>query len=369
MKKILITTLQGANYGNRLQNYALQEYLKKNGCEVYNPYYTPVEYSTIIGKIKHTIKKCLGRVGVLRFKNELAKEAKERLFHEFDKKWINNRFWINFKKTKELKKYDYAITGSDQVWHNWSNTKAELNYFYLDFIEKEKRISYAPSFGFSTITKDKDIHKKGLNEIENLSCRENKGVEIIMELTGRKAELVPDPTFLLETEEWIKFEEKPQYEINKDFVVVYFLGNIHEHAKDLIRQFNDKGIQIIDLMNTETKYFLSTPNNFVWLIHNAKYILTDSFHACVFSIMFNKKFVSYRRQDKYVTNMYDRIQTLLDFTNCNQFTEENIESLDKLDNLEIYDSAKAFEDYRKKGIAFLMKSLCEFDTVNGGKNK
>lgn len=357
MKKVLITTLQGANYGNRLQNYALQEFLKKNSCEVYNPYYTPVEYATLAGKTKHNIKMFLGQIGVKKYKKEIAKERKESLFHVFDEKWIDNRFYVDFRDTKKLSEYDYAITGSDQVWHNWSNTDEELKYFYLNFINKERRIAYAPSFGFSTISNDIDIHKEGLKGMENLSCREKRGIEIIKELTGKEATLVPDPTFLLGKEDWMKFEDKPEYEVKKEFVVVYFLGTLDDKAKLMIGQFSEKNIQVINLMDSDNKYYLSTPNHFVWLIHHAQCILTDSFHACVFSIMFNKKFVSFRRKDRYVSDMYDRIQTLLDITDCNQFVEENIRDVNDLNMLTVNDSKNVFSEYKQLGSNFLINAL------------
>ena len=315
MKKVLLVTLQGANHGNRLQNYALQECIKKIGYEVYNPYYTPEEYSTLYKRLKYAVKSLFGCLGVKKFKYILQKKKKEKVFNEFNEQWIDNRFWIDFKKTRSLSNYDYGVTGSDQVWHNWTKTVEELKYFYLFFIDKSKRISYAASFGFLEFNQDQGIHKEGLLGIEKLSCREEHGAQIINNLTKRKATVVPDPTLLLNKEDWEFFEERPGYKINNNFVLVYFLGTISDSAIEIIKEIKEDGIQIINLTDSEENYYLATPNNFVWLVHNAESIITDSFHACVFSVIFRKKFLVFNRIDKYLPNMFDRIETLLKIMN------------------------------------------------------
>lgn len=357
--KILLVTLQGANYGNRLQNYALQSVLKAKGYEIDTPYYTPEQYYTIKKKIKHLIKIFLGVIGIKKYKEELSKVKKERLFKLFDEKFIDNKFFVRFGNVSNIdnSKYCCAIVGSDQVWHNWTKTDKELDFFYLKFMTPGKRIAYAASFGFPDFSRDIEIHRDGLSNIDFLSVREKNGYEIIKRKYGISSEIVPDPTILLTKEEWKCFEQKPIFEINDKFAVVYFLGEKTEKAKSMIEQLINSNIQIIDLMDFMGPYYLSTPNNFVWLVRNSKYVLTDSFHACVFSIMFEKKFIAFERKDKYVTNMFDRIVNLLDATNNMQYLEKNIKDLDTLDSLNLVNSENELEDYRKKGILFLDDAL------------
>lgn len=310
MKKILLVTLQGANLGNRLQNYALQEVLKKIGCIVYTPFYDRPENNSLKRKLKNSIKVILGFLGVRNFKYYLKNQRRIRAFQRFDNAYINNRFKTSFSKIGS--NYDYAITGSDQVWHNWSKDKDELNYFYLRFMPLDKRISYAASFGFDDFPEcDVDAHLTGLKEIEHLSCREENGRRLIKNLTGRDAVITLDPTMLLSREEWQQIEKKPGYETGK-FLLVYFLGNITSEYKAAIEKIaDDNNIKIINIFDpAQEKYFNTTPDEFIWLIENAEYICTDSFHACVFSIIFEKKFLAFHRSEEGMDKMFDRIETL-----------------------------------------------------------
>ena len=226
MKKVLLVTLQGANLGNRLQNYALQTVLEKMGIEISTPVYQ--ETSSCLVKIKLLVKNILAFLGNKKYNFAILQEKRSKAFEEFSEKYIHNRIKVTFDSvySKDWSEYKYAITGSDQVWHNWSNTKKELEYFYLMFMPKEKRISYAPSFGFTEFPQaDISTHKKGLEEMRCLSCREENGKNLIFNLTKKKAELLIDPVFLLKRKEWEKIEKRPDYVLTEPYMVVYFLGN------------------------------------------------------------------------------------------------------------------------------------------------
>lgn len=359
MKRILLVTLQGANYGNRLQNYALQTVMVEKGYEIDTPYYTPEQYYTKKKIIKHYIKMVLGIVGIKKYKEEILKVKKERLFQSFDKSFIKNKFFVKFGDLSKIdvSKYNCAVVGSDQVWHNWTKTAEELKYFYLTFIPADKRISYAASFGFPDFSTDFDIHEEGLKNMKFLSVREKNGHDIIQKRYGINSEVVPDPTILLDKEKWEKFAKKPDYFVNEEFAVVYFLGEITSKANTMIQQLLDRKIQVINLMNYMDSCYLSTPNNFIWLIKHSKYVLTDSFHACVFSVMFSKKFVVFERKDKYVTNMFDRIEHLLNMTNSVKYYEKNVENIDALENILPANAEKELNNYRKCGMQFLNDAL------------
>ena len=134
--KVLLVTLQGDNIGNRLQNYALQKVLQKRNCDVWNPYYDDNdEIDDMFKKCKLLCKIFLGKLKFERFKVNYIRFRRKEAFKEFDGKYISNQFKINFDETfeKDWNQYDLAITGSDQVWHNWSNNKCELKYFYSVF--------------------------------------------------------------------------------------------------------------------------------------------------------------------------------------------------------------------------------------------
>ncbi|MGN0151050.1 MAG: polysaccharide pyruvyl transferase family protein [Wujia sp.] len=315
MSHILLVTLQSKNIGNRLQNYALQTVLQKMGYIVETPYYSPSDDYTLFMKIKFNIKYILGKIGVKRYRYVLLITKRKEKFDQFDKKYISNMFPITFDGVyqNEWIKYEWAVTGSDQVWHSWYNQEKELNYFYLEFMPLQKRVAYAPSFGFSEFPdKDREIHKAGLNNMQSLSCREKRGQELIYELTGRNAEVVLDPTLLLSAKEWKKIERKPDYSIEGGYILVYFLGQTVDYQDEIEKLAKEKKLHIIKILDiNEEKYYCTSPDEFIWLIEHAEFVCTDSFHASVFSILFHRKFCVFRRKGEGFEDMFDRIESLL----------------------------------------------------------
>ncbi len=313
MKKVLLVTLQGANVGNRLQNYALMEILKLEGFQVYNP--CLVVKGNYKNKIKKNLKIFLYHLGVRKFKENYIWDQRDKKYKRFSEKFIDNLFDVDCFETDKINSndYDYAITGSDQVWHNWYGIDEELKYYYLEFMPKEKRIAYAPSFGFDEFPqKDRDLHIAGLNGINRLSCREESGVALIKKETGRDAKLVVDPTLLLNKEQWLKIKkESPLYK-KKPFVLVYFLGFKTDDYKNAIGKVAEReNLDVLDIYDMSLESLLTTPDEFIWLIDNASYVLTDSFHASLFSIMFGKKFMTFKRCQVDHETMFNRIETLL----------------------------------------------------------
>ncbi|MBE5952588.1 MAG: polysaccharide pyruvyl transferase family protein [Lachnospiraceae bacterium] len=362
MRKVLLVTLQGDNIGNRLQNYALQKVINNYGYEVWTPYYELPENDNILKKIKNKIKHIMGKIGVDRFKWIDLKKRREQAFRTFNDKYIENMFKIGYKSinNKEWNDYDFAITGSDQVWHKWSDDEAELDYFYLKFMPEDKRISYAPSFGFQEILDiDKNKHISGLNGITCLSCREEKGKDLIYNLVKREAKVVLDPTLLLSRNEWENIVIRPSY-INKerDFILVYFLGNEVEEYKKAIEYISkEKNVDIINIYDIkEPSYYCTTPDEFLWLVRNATYICTDSFHACVFSIIFQKKFLVFRRIEKGFDNMFDRIESLMKLVGLNnrEYNGDISNLYENIDWDKVYDN---LEIERKSSSDFLYEAI------------
>ena len=128
MKKVLLVTLQGDNIGNRLQNYALQKVLESLGCKVYTPVYYPKELDTRSKRIKCGVKTMFGLIGIKKYYNYKLNWYRRNKYQQFNKKYIRNTFRIEFQDMfgKDYSEYDYAITGSDQVWHGWSDSPYEL---------------------------------------------------------------------------------------------------------------------------------------------------------------------------------------------------------------------------------------------------
>ena len=130
------------------------------------------------------------------------------------------------------KKYDYFITGSDQVWNPNFNRMSDIDF--LVFATPEKRVAFSASFGISEIPEDmKDYYKERLLGIKYLSVREDTGKDIIENLTGREdVQVLVDPTMLLTSEEWDKVAKKPeQLKDNKKYILNYFLGELSDKRK------------------------------------------------------------------------------------------------------------------------------------------
>lgn len=338
--KIGIVTIYGDNYGNKLQNVALQRIAeslsyKAETIRIINGFNLNKEKSGLAerlnpGRIKRGVAERFknrypyknqrdGIIASIRFqKNTTCVDLLERRAQAFktfsekhikcssiiidadDAKWQDVHLGIN-------EVYNCFITGSDQVWNR---TKSP---YFLRFASAEKRIAFAPSFGVGVIPRElHPIYRKWLSEIPYLSVREERGAEIIRELTGREVPVVPDPTLCLSREEWERIESKPVF-ADGDYVLTYFLGNETNRYRSYIESYaREKALKIIDLYDMrEPEYYAADPAEFVWLIHHAKAMFTDSFHGTVFSLIFHTPFLVFDRIESGGTSMSSRIETLL----------------------------------------------------------
>lgn len=339
--KFGIVTLVGDNYGNKFQNYAVEQILSKYGeAETFRlersaNRITSVNATKTINKLSIAyVKKFLRSRLMSRFdmnntdksvlrdclyamvnKNKLLNLKQERsmafknyqdeylhvsdkvLTHELsaDKNWVNQ--------------YDCFFCGSDQVWNPTYDTTSDLAF--LSFA-KGKNVAIAPSFGVSVIPDDvTDKYKEWINDISFLSVREDAGAKIISDLTGRDAKVLVDPTMMLEASTWKECVQKPDT-IPQKYLLCYFLGQVSAKYKKEITNFAKKNnLQIVRLFDIESPdYYRYGPNEVLYSILNAEYIFTDSFHGSVFSILFNKNFTVFDR-DEGGQSMSSRLDTLL----------------------------------------------------------
>ena len=317
MKKILLVTIQDqGNFGNRLQNYALKTVLEKMGFEV--------DVLTVIknfGKkpiieAKLAVKRILVKLGQSKYNQQVAFANRKRACIAFTKKHFPNRVYADRQllDSMDWSAYDFAVTGSDQVWHHWKSFDRELEYYYLEFMPQEKRISYAPSFGFNEFpAADIEQHRKGLQGMKTLSCREQEGCALIYSLTGRDSFKALDPTMLLSTEEWASLEKKPGFIDSDKYLLRFFIGRVSDESqKEIDRIASAEGLKVVDIGNKQDplRYGIS-PENFIWLIHHAEVVCTDSFHAGVFSILFGRKLRVFRRVSQKYGDMFGRFNDLL----------------------------------------------------------
>lgn len=343
MKRIAIVTIVTINYGNRLQNYALQCVLEKLGYSVA----TLRRESKTEGlkqKIKVTAQSLLQTKG-----------AKFRNFNSnihFAKETVTRDDY-----PKDLRdSYSYFIVGSDQVWNPHYDFVAGKCDF-LEFARDNQKISYAASFGVSEIPSErKTEYAEYLKTFKAISVREKQGAKIVEELADRKATVVLDPTLLLDEIEWKKVEKRPVFYPKKKYVLVYALGDKTECFKDKIKQLKEK-YEIFDvrLLQKNGKELPVGPSEFLYLIRNAEEVLTDSFHATVFSIIFHKKFITFNRPG---LNMNSRIESLAEVVGAkNRLTEYG--DLDCETEIDYVKVDETLQEERRNSIEFLKDALSD----------
>lgn len=356
MKKVLIFTLYGnSNYGNKLQNYAVQTIIEKNNVIAKS---ARIEYGKIKGN--NNIIKILNRI-IINLKSILLnKNYKNRNFKNFSKENIKmdkRKIIFNEDNSYLSKDYDYFFVGSDQVWNPYFGLKGDLKF--LEFSDKEKNIAISASIGVSELPDEqKEIYKKGINNIKYLSLRENAGKKIVEELTEREDAIVlVDPTMMLNKEEWQAISKKPKQLGNEKYILNYFLGELSEERKKAINDLAEKkGWKVINILNPNDPFNDAGPSEFVYLEEHAELICTDSFHSCVFGILMNTPFVVFNREDN-VVSMNSRLETLLSkFGLEDRYyrSEELNEEYLKCDYTKAYE---ILEEERKKADEFLKNAL------------
>lgn len=238
--------------------------------------------------------------------------------------------------------YDLFIVGSDQTWSPFLNDSNSL--YFLNFTRNEKKVSYAPSLGTSNLPDTyKTILKEKLSSFKYLSCREKFGADLLSKLTGKKVEHVLDPTLLLQKKDWEKYEKKVEG-IDADYVLVYQLG-VRPLLKDYATKLAKKeDLEIVSILTNEYTGAWNTtfdgigPAEFLWLIHHATYVVTDSFHGTMFSINFKKQFFSFAKVEGGRSS-FDNIR-LLDFLSDFDIEERLIKDVNeepiKIDYSEVY---------------------------------
>lgn len=308
------------NFGGVLQNYALQKYLRDNGYQV-----TCLHCNT--DSVKQFLRYSLLNLFMIdisvykkKIKINFAKKRdllRNKIFTEFIYKNIapyNVKWFDKDKFSRICSTADRVIVGSDQVWNPfWAVTSKTYDKFFLSFVPYEKRVSYAASFGVSQLPdSQKDLFKKGLNGIKYLSVREEEGAEIVESVIGKRPEVVIDPTLLLERKQWDAVLVKPQSIPKGKFMLVYFLGEVSNMVQMKIQRIAKKyQLEILNINDVNEQYYLNGPGEFIYFISKANLVYTDSFHATVFSLLYNRPFIVEERDNKGIDNMNSRIMTLL----------------------------------------------------------
>ena len=307
MKKVgIITLTDNANFGNRLQNYALSTVIKRNGIECETLWKRD-------NKIKKYIREFIYFIKLRNIGDYIKEKLRKKVFKSFTNEYIDISYYRTYKDITKKSFYKFII-GSDQIW-----SPLALEYYPIsltEFINKENSVaSYAPSIGVSSVNNEYILKMKSAyknNKIKDISVREDCGKKILESILDRNdIEVLIDPTMLLDDNQWDKISRKPKHIGNKKYILNYFLGNVSNDRKAAIETIaKEYDCDIINILDKNDKNYISGPSEFLWLEKNAFLICTDSFHSAIFGIIYKRPFVVFERDDKN-ESMNSRLDTLL----------------------------------------------------------
>ncbi|WP_214714313.1 polysaccharide pyruvyl transferase family protein [Exiguobacterium sp. s151] len=376
MKKIGLVPLEyhSFNYGGTLQNYALQQAITKSGyiVEVFNfdneneklfSPSSPAKKMTIASMFKKRVQKAFN---LLFFKEVNGKKVKFKEFRE--KYFVDMREPVLTNLCKVTKEFDCFVCGSDQVWNPyWAKSDHFLSFVPNDI----PKVSYAASIGVDELSDhQKKVYKPLINNFSLISVREKKGKEILESFIddSKNVEVVLDPTMLLTSKEWDLI--LPENKIKEKYIFTYFLGEdskLRESAEAFAKEYGYKIVNIpylygdfrkSDFLFGHIKYSFAGPEDFVNLIKNAEIVLTDSFHACVFSIIYKKDFYVFDRK-VYGKSMSSRITGLLDSLDISDrilSTNHNMKEV-SIGNINYENVNIKLHDLRISSLSFLKQAI------------
>ena len=329
MKIGILTLPLHTNYGGILQAYALQTVLERMGHEVEvldkpDQIHRPL-WRNAMTFAKRLALRVFGKNVSLNYQKEYntRERAKRRYTKAFIQKYIHKRVIDRYEKISP-NDYDAIVVGSDQVWRRCYMPENDVRIAFLDFTKdwNIKRIAYAASFGVDTWEynpKDTKIAQKAIQRFDAVSTREKSGVELCKKyLDYTKAIHVLDPTMLLDKSDYEKLVEQSDKTYNPDGdLMLYILDYTDE-----IREFVNKVANKLNLrpFDTNSKYEVkgATLDEIVqppveqWLrsFIESSFVITDSFHACVFSILFHKPFLVVGNEKRGMSRLHSLLSIL-----------------------------------------------------------
>ncbi len=288
MKISIVTVYNSYNCGSFLQAYALYRTLKKKGKDVTflkrKTYRKNKLYSRIIFAAKHFAKGKIKRAYFIL--------VEYFMFHKIQKK---------LPKTNTLTGKDLVIYGSDTIWNMEDNYFKENWERYWGVGINEKKITYAASVGSTDaeVFYQNPVFKESINAFSGISVRDEHTFEIAETLLedDKTPQMVVDPTMLVSRDEYDNMAEKCK---EKDFILLYYFGKMTKMQTQNLQAFAKENKKKIIRFGKDIPFH---PSLMIAYYKKADYVITDTFHGNVFSIIFNKNFVSFGKEKKKVENL------------------------------------------------------------------
>ena len=328
------------NYGGLLQAYALICALNNIGVNAKQISYDRSKETKVFSDEKdfsqlQKLRRKVQEIFLIKFPNYIFKKMHwsdvERSVAGIEQRnLVMDKFASSIPHTKVYDFHDIYevntefngfICGSDQIW----NPSYLRDSYFLTFVEEGKpKIAYAASIGRDHLEQDEFDYIMGrIGDFTAISVRETAASRMLGESALRPIHVVLDPTLLLSRDEWNQVAEK--YHVQDKYVFAYFLGDDVRQREAAIRFARIKHMTLVTFPNALGKYrkedcgfgdlqiYDADPGQFISIIKSAEYIITDSFHACVFSTIFQKSFVAFeRKMSRKGKNMNSRLYSFLE---------------------------------------------------------
>ena len=364
-KTATVTWIKFHNFGTFLQAYALQQVILQQGYmnDILDDSFIYVQdYQknfSLWRRWLHRLKRVLCHVLYWRFRK--CQRISDALYASFQKdELLVNSDICPLRKLNE--RYDIFICGSDQIW--FPSDDIFSPYYYLDFVDK-KKIAYAPSLGVTNYPKNFVPKVKPLLErFDFISVREKQGERLLLEFLDKEIETVLDPTLLLSPVDWKKLiEGMPS--IKGDYMLCYFLTP-NTWYLNFVRDFAKQKKLPIRIFCTHPSYIfwqgctVAGPKEFLNYLFHSSYFFTDSFHGSIFSILFEKRFCTFKRfEDSSEREQNSRITNLFSLLGLQDyFVSQN--ELEKVKQLPLIDYSQVMQHLnilRAQSLEYLIHAL------------
>ena len=393
MRKIAILTLVFDNYGTRLQSYALTKKLKEIVSDD-----TVVEVIDIEGcwsnrgiKISKLVKDIIKSYGfksvykifsfasyiiesrlINRQDHTIERQSRTKLFRNFVEKipYTSKHYSCEDVRKGLLPDYDLVLVGSDQVWNGIKVGNQDI--YMLDFLKGKKGITYAASFGMTSIPQEMlPDYKKRINNFTSLLIREKEGVELCEKIGRNDAKFVLDPTLLLKKDDYIPIISKDNL-VDSDYILVYSLNfsyKIFDEAFKLAKKNNAKMVVLkrsfcppnVSKYKESVELYAVSVEGFLNLVNNAKCIVTNSYHALLFSINFNRNFYLYLDN---ADEENSRLLSIVNICNLEGYVYWETGSLPtQISNIDYKGVNSILDEYREQSIELLKKSIEDYSNL------
>lgn len=315
------------------------------------------------------------RIGILFFAklNEKRLFQRKKAFESFIQEIPHSKKEYYYTSISECSdQYDLFICGGDQIW-NETGIQGGIETYTLQFVpEERKKIAYAPSMAILEASDSfRDLMKRGMKKLDAISVREKRSLPILQSFTEKTINIVVDPVLLLEKKDWdqaIRYREIP-----KKYAVCYLLGD-NENQRRAVKQVAGKlqlsivsfphifsnVVRKCDLFFGDIRDFTSGPREFLGLIKNADFVITDSFHACVFSMIFETPFAVFERhREGEKGNMNSRIYDFLEEYHLESqlVTEEKLVQMQEIPRIDYTYAHAHWKKRREESLEYLANAL------------